>query len=284
MTIAGSQVNLNGQWLERDQAQISVFDRGFIFGDGVYEVIPVYGHQPFLADRHVTRLGKSLAEVGITDPLGSAAWLELITTTAQRQDFPQQRIYLQVTRGSAPRLHRFPKEPQPTYLIFADPLEIPDVAIAQQGFTAVTHDDFRWLRGNIKSISLLAAVLASEFAAQAGAIETLFVRAGIVTEGATSNIIIAKDDALIAPLVDRRVLAGVTLSFIEECAHTAGCPIQYRDITMAQLQAADEVMISSSTRELAAITTLDGKAVGTGTAGPLFQRLWDIYRTRVNAA
>lgn len=284
MTLAGSDVFLNGNWLARDKAAISVFDRGFIFGDGVYEMIPAYHHMPFLAQRHIKRLKRSMKLVGIDNPQSDDAWLELIQTAATRQDFGNQRIYLQVTRGVAQRAHKFPEQVTPTILLFVDPLIKPSRTEAIRGSKAITLPDFRWQRGDIKSISLMAAVLCSEQAAAAGATETILIRDGLLTEGASSNILIVKDGKLSSPPIDPRILAGVTLSYISEIADLVGHPIEYTEVTEEQLRTADEILLTSSGKELVAITALDDKVVGSGKAGPMFECLYDRYHAGLPGA
>ena len=277
--LQGSDLILNGEWLPRAEAKISVFDRGFIFGDGVYEVIPAYNGKPFLADRHIARLGRSLAEAEIANPLSQQRWHELIDEIAAKQDFPHQRIYLQVTRGVAPRMHRYPLTAvEPTYLMFADEMTLVDDATAKRGFKGVTHSDFRWMRGDIKSISLIAAVLSSEIAASADATETIFIRDGLATEGASSNLLVVKDGKISSPLVDRRILSGVTLSIAAEIAAESGIGFEFRDVPEENLRDADELMILSSGKEVVAITELDGRKVGGGVAGPVFEALWAGYK------
>ena len=279
MNIAGSDVYLNGDWVPRGEARVSAFDRGFIFGDGIYEVIPVYGRKPFLMDRHLERMAENLAKVKIADPHGVAGWAKLVQQLVDRQDFENQKLYIQVTRGAAPRLHSFPEASEPTVFMFTDEMTILSDERARQGFKGVTMPDFRWLRGDIKSISLLAAVMGSEHARQHGATELIFIRDGIVTEGASSNVVICKDGQLCSPVTDRRILPGVTVSLAEEVAAKIGMPIEHRDIAEGELRAADEVMITSSGKEIVAIVELDGKPVGTGQSGAAFAKLWDGYRS-----
>ncbi len=281
--IPGSEVCLNGEWLPRAEARVSVFDRGFIFGDGVYEVIPAYGKRPFLADRHVARLGRSLEKVGIDNPLSGEQWLALIEEIAGRQEFGNQRIYLQVTRGAAPRLHQFPERPEPTYLVFSDEMALAGREAAERGASAITHEDFRWLRGDIKSTSLMAAVLSSEMAASRGATETIFLRDGVLTEGASSNVLVLVGGELRTHGVDNLILGGITMSFIEEVSRDAGHPLAYSEVSEAELRSAEEVIISSSGKEIVAITSLDGETVGAGKAGPVFMKLWDTYRAKTGA-
>ncbi|MBF2735993.1 MAG: aminotransferase class IV [Betaproteobacteria bacterium AqS2] len=279
MNIPGSDVYLNGEWLPRGEARVSAFDRGFIFGDGIYEVIPVYNRKPFLMDRHLERMVDNLAKVKIPDPHGGVeGWAKLVQALVDRQAFENQKLYIQITRGAAPRLHSFPDKAEPTVFMFTDEMMILSDERAKEGFKGVTMPDFRWLRGDIKSISLLAAVLGSEHARQHDATELIFIREGIVTEGASSNVLICKDGQLSSPVTDRRILPGVTVSLAEEVAAKVGMPVEHRDIAEGELRAADEVMITSSGKEIVAIVSLDGKPVGDGKSGPAFAKLWDGYR------
>lgn len=274
----GSDVYLDGFRVPRDKASVSVFDRGFLFGDGVYEVIPVYNRRPFLAAQHVRRLTECLAQIGISDPHGKQGWIDLIDQLASRQQFADQKIYIQVTRGTAPRRLCFPAHGRPTVLMFADPMNLPEHGKLQRGCAAVTHEDYRWRRGDIKSISLLAAVLLSEHAAAHGADETILIRDGKVTEGASSNVLVCTAGKLAAPASDRLVLRGVTLEHIEKIAAQHGRPVARRDIGEDELRTADEVIICSSTREVSPVTVLDGRQVGDGRAGRQALHLADLYR------
>ena len=280
----GSEVMLNGEWVSRDKAQVSVFDRGFIFGDGIYELVPAYGKKPFLADRHLDRLERNLGKVGMKNPLSKDQWMELLNEIASRQDFDEQRIYLQVTRGAAPRFHSFPGDPTPTYLVFVDQLLLPSQDVVKRGHHAISREDFRWQRGDIKSISLMAAVLSSEMAAQAKATETIFLRDGTLTEGASSNVLVVIGGQLFSPKVNNLILSGITLSFVEEIGKQNDHPLTYRDISEQEFRDADEIMITSSGKEILPITTLDDKKVNSGEAGPVFMDLWNTYRSLTNTS
>lgn len=272
-------VYLNGAWLARASAQISVFDRGFIFGDGVYELVQSYNRKCFRADLHIARLERSLAAIGIPNPHSADEWEALFNEAATKTEHPDARIYLQVTRGSAPRRHCFPAEVTPTVFMFADELILPGEEAVTHGLKAVTETDFRWLRGDIKSISLMAAVLASEKAAQADATETIFIRDGVLTEGASSNVLVAKDGSLLSPVLDPRLLTGITLTVLAEIAEQ-DIKVAYRDISEAELRSADEIMISSSGKEIVPITTLDDQQVGDGKPGPMFAKLYAGFNHR----
>ncbi len=274
---SGSEAYVNGRWLPRDQAAVSVFDRGFLFGDGVYELIPAYGKRTFLADRHIARLLRSLKEIRLASPRSQDEWLELVNEAAARQDFPNQKIYLQVTRGAATRKHTFPEHAEPTIVLFVDPFDPLTDEQASAGVAAITLPDVRWLRGDIKATSLLAAVLASQAAAQAGAAEAILLRDGWMTEGASSNALVAKDGTLASPPAAPELLSGITLDFAAELAASGGLEIVRRRIAASELAEADEIMISSSSREVAAVTRLDGKPVGSGRAGPIHAQLRKLY-------
>ncbi|MCY4324573.1 MAG: aminotransferase class IV [Betaproteobacteria bacterium] len=283
LAIAGSEVYVNGSWQPRNEASISVFDRGFLFGDGVYEVITAYGRQPFLLEEHLARLESSLAEIRIANPRSNQQWRQLIGDAIGRQDFPDQKIYLQVTRGAAFRVHRFPENPQPAVVLFVDPFTVPDQQHMAAGIKTVTLTDFRWQRGDIKATSLLAAVLGSQAAADAGADETIWIRDGNVCEGASSNLLAVIDGQLCSPAPACTLLRGVTLDHGIRIAEEAGIAVERRNIAAAELDAASEVMVSSATREITAVTSIDGKTVGDGVAGPMQQRLHALYRAKTDA-
>ena len=280
MDIPGSEVYINGRWQARQAAQISVFDRGFLFGDGVYEVVTAYDRQPFLLEMHLTRLEYSLAQIKINNPCEREQWRQLIREAAGRQDFPDQKIYLQVTRGAAFRAHRFPAGAEPTVVLFVDPFTVPSAEQTAAGLRAVTLEDFRWQRGDIKATSLLAAVLASQAAAEAGADEAIWIRDKNVCEGASSNLLAVIDGKLCSPAPAPTLLRGVTLDYGIELAGEAGLPVHRRVIAAAELEAAEEIMISSATREIAAVTSIDGRTVGEGTAGPVQTQLHGLYQAR----
>ena len=265
-------VYLNGEWITRADAKISVFDRGFIFGDGIYELVQCYERVPFFADLHMRRLAKNLDAVGIPNPRTEQEWIELFNEAAKRSQHENTRIYLQVTRGVAPRRHCFPDEVKPTVFLFSDELILPDENALAKGLRGVTQEDFRWLRGDIKSISLMAAVLASEKAASADATETIFIRDGIVTEGASSNVLVVKDNKLLSPTVDLRILSGITLTVLDKVAKEL-FGVEYGDISEDTLRNADEVMICSSGKEIVPITLLDDKPVGNGKPGEVYKKL-----------
>lgn len=271
-----NQVYLNGQYVARDAARISVFDRGFIFGDGVYEVIPVYGGRLFRFDEHMRRLEASLAAIGLDDPLDPARWREVLGGLLNGTG--DQWVYLQVTRGEAARDHRFPDTPRPTVFAYAEPLVPPAPETLAQGVGAVTLEDFRWGRCDVKAISLLANVLARQQAREAGVAEAILVRDGRVTEGAASNVFVVRDGELLTPPKGRFLLPGITRDLILELAPAAGVPAREAPITKAQLADADELWLTSSTKEILPVTRLDGRPVGDGRPGEVFRRMYEAFQ------
>ena len=270
---------LNGEFLPLADAKIPVLDRGFVFGDGVYEVVPVYSKKPFRLDEHLRRLQASLDGIRLANPHDLAGWRERILHLIALQDFADQSLYIQVTRGVAPRDHAFPRDVAPTVFMFAQPLVTATPEQKAAGVCAVTAVDNRWLSCNIKAISLLANILLRQQAVDAGCAETVMLRDGYLTEGAASNIFVVKDGVLLAPPPSNLMLTGITYDVVLELAAAHGMPHQVRAITEAELRAADELWMTSSTKEVMAIVTLDGAPVGAGVPGPLAQRMDGLYQT-----
>jgi len=272
-------VFLNGRFMPDAEATISVFDRGFVFGDGVYELVPVYSRKPFRLDDHLRRLQASLDEIRLANPHTMDGWRELILQLIALQDFADQSVYIQVTRGVAPRDHPFPKGVSPTVFVFAQPLVTASAELKRTGVCAVTAVDNRWSRCNIKAISLLANILLRQQAVDVGCAETLLLRDGWLTEGAASNIFVVKNGVLLAPPPSNLILTGITYDVVLELAAAHGIPHEVRAISEAEVRSADELWMTSSTREIMAIVTLDGVAVGAGVPGPLAQRMDALYQT-----
>jgi D-alanine transaminase len=271
-------VYLNGDFVALEEARVPVLDRGFIFGDGIYEVVPVYARRPFRWPQHLARLKRSLAAIGIDNPRDDAGWTQLVADLVTRHEWPDQFVYLQVTRGVARRDHAFPKGVQPTVFAMSSQLVLPTAAQIGQGVAAITLPDERWLHCDIKSISLLGNVLARQAAVQAGAAECVMLRDGFLTEGSASNIWVARGGRLFGPPKDNLVLEGVRYGLIQELCADTGIELQTRRILREEVEAADELILSSATKEVLAITTLDGRPVGTGRPGPLFARLHAAYQ------
>lgn len=275
-------VYLNGDFLPVDQARVSVLDRGFLFGDGVYEVIPIYAGRPFRVQQHLQRLDQSLAGIHLDNPLDHAGWLALFAELIARNGGGDLQLYLQVTRGAAPtRDHAFPREPQPTVLVMSTPQEPPPAELQKQGIHAMSVEDIRWSWCHIKSINLLPNILLRRQAFEAGADEAVMVRDGEVTEGAASNIFALVDGEIRTPPKSHLLLPGVTRDLLLELCREAGLACAEGPLDLDQLRRADEVWISSSTRELVAITHLDGRPIGSGRPGPVWRRCLDLYHARL---
>ena len=269
---------LNGEFLPLEEARIPVLDRGFIFGDGVYEVVPVYGRRPYRIASHLARLGRSLAAVRIANLYTPERWEALITELVARQPPDDQSVYLQVTRGVARRDHAFPRDVVPTVFMMSNPLVRPARELVEQGVRAVTATDNRWYRCDIKSTSLLPNVLLRQFAVDHGAAEVVLLRNGYLTEGSASNLFIVRNGVVATPAVSHLILAGITYDAVVELARAGGLTVEQRDVPEAEVRTADEIWLTSSTRELLAITTLDGQPVGDGRPGPMFRRVYDLLQ------
>lgn len=273
-------VYFNGQFLPLAQAGVSPLDRGFLYGDGVYEVIPVYSRQAFRIDEHLKRLQATLDGIRLSNPLALADWKKVALTLIESAPWEDQSIYLQVTRGADDkRDHAFPPASVPaTVFAFASPLVTPTPAVRAAGVAAITVPDQRWARCDLKVISLLANVLARQAAVEQGCAEALLIRDGLMKEGAASNIFVVKDGLLLAPPKTQLMLPGITYDVILELAKQHQQPLEVREISETELRAADEVWMTSSTKEVLAITTLDGVPVGNGKPGPVGERMWQWYQ------
>lgn len=272
-------VYLNGVFLPIDQACVPVLDRGFLFGDGVYEVIPVYGGNLFRLEQHLQRLDHSLTGVRIVNPMSRTLWRDTLDELVERNGGGDQSIYFQVTRGAAPkRDHAFPANVLPTVFMMSTPLAPLPADLAQSGIAAVTLDDIRWQRCDIKAITLLPNVLLRQEALDKGAAEAILLRDGLAVEGAASNLFIVKDGAIITPPKGPQLLPGITRDLILELAATHQVPHRETHITAAELRAADEIWLTSSTKEILPVTRLDGLAVSGGRPGPMWARLIGLYQ------
>lgn len=278
MSDADKPVYLNGHFLPLSQAHVPVLDRGFIYGDGVYEVIPVYSRTPFRLQAHLERLQHSLDGIRLRNPHSEARWSELITQLIAQNIWEDQYIYLHLTRGVAKRDHAFPTDVAPTIFMMSNPLVTPPPAQREHGVTAITVTDIRWLRCDIKAIALLANVLLRQQAVDAGAMEAVLLRDGFLTEGAASNIFVVKSGVILAPPKNHLMLPGITYDVVLELAAQHGLPHEVRQITQAELHAADEVWLTSSTKEVLPITQIDNQPVSTGHPGPIFARMYDLYQ------
>ena len=277
-------VYLNGEYLPISQARVPVLDRGFIFGDGVYEVVPVYDGRPFRWPQHHARLVRSLGRVRIDDPLDASGWRAIVDTLITRHAWRDQFVYLHVTRGVARRDHAFPKGVTPTVFAMTSEFVEPAAALRANGIDAITLPDERWLNCDVKSISLLGNVLARQAAADAGALECLLFRDGFLTEGSASNVWVVRRGAVIGVPHDRFVLEGIRMGLIEELCAAQGLTFEQRRIHRDEVLAADELLVSSATKEVLPVCRLDDRPVGSGRPGPVFARLLAAYRLAVQAA
>ncbi|MFZ2525887.1 MAG: D-amino acid aminotransferase [Candidatus Ferrigenium altingense] len=278
-------IYLNGQYLPIEEAKVSVLDRGFIFGDGVYEVIPVYSRKAFRLEEHLRRLQHSLDGIKLANPHSNAEWARIIDELVARNAGEDQYLYLHITRGVARRDHAFPNPPvDPTVFMMSNPLLTPPAELLRSGIACITAPDNRWLRCDIKAIALLPNVLLRQMAVDAGCAETILIRpestteGGFMTEGAASNIFVVKNGTLLAPPKDNLMLPGITYDVVLELAAANGIPHEVRRIAVAEVFAADELLLTSSTKEVLAITQLDGKPIGSGKPGAMFARLHALYQ------
>ncbi len=271
-------VHLNGQFLPLEEARVPVMDRGFLFGDGVYEVIPVYDRQPFRLEEHLSRLQDSLDGIRLANPHDADTWKTLVGRIVAATDWNDLGVYLQVTRGAGPRDHAFPKETRPT--VFLMPLELkpPPAGLVENGIAAITAEDTRWSRCDLKTTSLVANVLLRQLSVDAGCAETLLVRDGQVMEGASSSVFIVKDGVILAPPKTRFILPGITYDVVLELAEREALPRQVRPIAASELGGADEIWLTSSTKEILAVASLDGRPVGNGRPGPIYRRMHALYQ------
>jgi D-alanine transaminase len=267
---------LDGEFLELARARISPLDRGFLFADGVYEVIPVYAGRLFRRDAHLDRLERSLEAIRIEDPLGRDGWKTLLSAIVERNGGGEQAVYVQVTRGVAPREHAFPEPVTPT--VFAMTRVRNGDQRTPEPIDAVTHQDIRWQRCDIKSVALLPNVLVRQQAEDARASEAIFIRDDLVTEGTATNVFVVDSERVRTPAKGPHILGGITRDVLIELMDAAGIACVEGPVTAAQLRAASEVWVSSSTKEVAPVVCLDGEPVGEGAPGPLWRRVHGLFQ------
>lgn len=282
--------DLNGELLPLSQAKVSVLDRGFIFGDGVYEAIPVYGRKLFLFEAHMARLARNFDKLRLPVPRGLTTrddWLARLRRLVAEQPADDQMLYVQVTRGVAPRDHVMPIGVEPTVFMMSNPLRPVPAEQRHHGVACVSARDVRWERGDIKSTSLLGNVMARQVAADQGAAETILLRDGAtggpwLTEGSSSNVWVVHEGALLGPPMNEHVLEGVRVGLLRGLCEEEGIAFNLRPISEADVRAADELLLSSAGREVLAVTRLDGDPVGHGALrgkpGPVYARLYEAYQ------
>lgn len=271
-------IYLNGKFMPLEEAYIPVLDRGFIFGDGIYEVIPAYSRKPFRLQEHLDRLQHSLDGIRLKNPLSNGEWKNLLEQLIAKNSGEDQYIYLHITRGVAKRDHAFPANVSPTVFIMSNPLLPPPVELLASGAPAITAIDNRWMRCDVKAISLLPNVLLRQLAVDVHALETILIRNGFLTEGAASNIFIVKNNVLLAPPKSHLMLPGITYDVVLELAATNHIPYEVREISENEVRTADEILLTSSTKEIMPITLLDNQPIGGGKPGALFARLHALYQ------
>ena len=276
--MASSTVYLNGEYLPLDKACVPVLDRGFIFGDGVYEVIPVYAGNAFRLQHHLQRLKNSMQAVRITNPHTDDEWNAIINEVVTRNNDGDQSIYLQITRGVAHRDHRFPGDATPTVFVMSNLFDPVPKQQLENGVNAITLDDIRWQYCSIKSIALLPNILLRQQAVEQGAAEAILLRNGEVTEGAASNVFIVKDGVIITPPKTDCLLPGITRDLVVEQAHEHGLTVKEANIKQTELETADEIWLTSSTKEILPVTKLNGQPVGGGKPGPVWQQMYALYQ------
>jgi D-alanine transaminase len=277
---------LNGEFTTLREAKVSVMDRGFIFGDGVYEVVPVYAGRPFRFAEHMRRLDRSLSELRIANPMTPSQWRELIdhltgtyarSVGAEAKD-TDQLIYLQITRGVAMRDHAMVPGLTPTVFAMSNRIAPVSADDRANGVACITADDFRWKKAHIKSISLVSAVLARQMSVDVGAAETVMFRDGFLSEGASANVWAVKDGTVMGPPKDNLVLEGIRYGLIESMCRQAGIAFQLRRVSREEVFGADELLLSNASKEILAVTRLDGQPIGTGRPGPIYEKLYAGYQ------
>jgi len=274
-----SLIYLNGEFLPLEQARIPVMDRGFLFGDGVYEVFPSFGGRLFRLAQHLERLNDSLRAIRIEPPHPLQEWEGILTRLIAHGPQTDLSIYLQVTRGVAgKRDHAIPPQITPTVFVMATPIPPGNAETNARGVVAITREDFRWERCDIKAITLLANVLLRQEAADHGALEAILIRNGLATEGAASNLFMVREGTLVTPPKGRHLLPGITRDLVLELAAAQGLPCSIANIPVAELARADEIWLTSSVREIMPVIRLDGIPVGIGIPGPYWQRINQIYQ------
>jgi D-alanine transaminase len=260
---------INGRFVPLSEASVSIEDRGFQFGDGVYEVIRTYGGRPFKPDAHLARFNRSAEAIGLRQPYSAERWADHIMEGLRLAAFPEAKIYLQITRGAAPRDHAYAPDLEPTIVMTIREFRPLAASVHMAGVAAITCEDLRWGRCDIKSVNLLPNVLARQQAKQAGVFETILVRDGKVTEGAVSNVIVVENRTLITAPAGPRILSGVTREVVLALARQDGLHVEERYPSVEELYGASEVFLTGTTVEILAVIRVDGKAIGNGQPGPV---------------
>ena len=262
-----------------EEATVSVMDRGFLFGDGVYEVIPVFGNKLLRVEEHLNRLQNSLNRICLSNPHSNQEWAEIFSDLLKKNGGEDRAVYLQISRGVYPKRDLGIKAGHPP-TIFAMVLQVtpPDIEIVSAGISVVTVDDFRWSACDIKSTSLVANVMLKQQAVAADVGDAILIKNRMVSEGTASNVFIVKNGVLITPPTGHKLLPGITRDLVIEIAKNNTILVEEREVKEAELYDADEIWMTSSTREIAPVISLNGEAVGSGSAGPVWKRIVDLYQ------
>ncbi len=271
-------VYLNGDYIPLDEAKVSVLDRGFIFGDGVYEVIPAYGGNTLRFEHHMQRLQNSLDAVRIINPLSNEQWLNIINKLIAETGPEDQSVYLHITRGVASRDHQFPDDTKPTVFVMSNILHTVNPELLTKGISAVTLDDFRWQHCNIKAIALLPNILLRQQAVERDSMEAILIRDGNMTEGAASNLFIVSNGVIKTPPKDNAILPGITRDLIVELAESHNIPVAEVAISEKEFFAAEEIWLTSSTKEVLPVTKINNQQVGNGKPGAVWQDMYQKYQ------
>jgi D-alanine transaminase len=280
-------VYLNGRYLPVEEATISVMDRGFLFGDGIYEVIPVFGGKLLRADEHLNRLQNSLNRISLSNPFDKNGWLEIFSSLIDKNPGEDRAIYLQISRGAYVKrdlaIQKNPAvsdSPMVSATVFSMVLQVtpPDIDVVSAGISVVTVDDFRWNACDIKSTSLVANVMLKQQAGDANVEDAILIKNSLVTEGTASNVFLVKNNVLLTPPTGEQLLPGITRDLVIEIAKNNAIVVEERDIQQAELSTAEEIWMTSSTREIAPVIKLNGEIVGSGAAGEMWQRMMDLYQ------
>ena len=264
---------VNGLFVPLVEAKISIEDRGFQFGDAIYEVIRTYKGRPFALEAHLARLERSAMALDLAQPYSRTEWAHLVLEGVKRAAYPEAKIYIQLSRGVAPRDHAYPAQVTPTVVMTIREFHPLDRSVQAAGVEVMTTEDIRWGRCDIKSVNLLANVLARQQAKQAQVFEAILVKEGLVTEGAVSNVMVVRGGTVMTAPEGPRILSGVTRVVVLELARNEGLPIHERFISQAELYDADEVFLTGTTVEVLAVVRVDGKVIGDGRPGSVTRRL-----------
>jgi D-alanine transaminase len=272
---------INGTFMPMAEAKVSIEDRGFQFGDGVYEVIRTYNGRPFELEAHLTRLDRSATALDLKQPYSHDDWTRHILEGIRRAAYPESKVYVQITRGVAPRDHAYSDDATPTVVMTVREFHPLDRSVQVAGVEAITTEDIRWGRCDIKSVNLLANVLARQQVKQAQVFEAILVNEGLVTEGAVSNVMVVQGGIVVTAPQGSRILSGITRMVVLDLARSEGLPIQERFVSQADIYEADEVFLTGTTVEVLAVIRVDGKVIGDGRPGPIARRLAARFTSRV---